>query len=267
MRTLKLSGQSATLRFHDIPGTGTPLVFIHGLGCASSCDYPHVIADQALGRRRSILVDLLGSGYSDRPECFGYRVEDHARIVVELIQSLDTEVDLFGHSMGGAVAIVAATMASRRVRHLVLAEPNLDAGGGLFSREIAAYSESDYRLYGHAQTVATASREGDPVWAGALAISCPRAVHRAATSLVEGDSVAWRELLFRLKMPRSVIFGERSLPHPDADSLSRMGIAVSIVQNAGHFMMRDNPAGLASAINKALSAGDSDDSCEQLSVV
>ena len=255
MRVLKLAGQDATLRFHDLPGSGTPLVFIHGLGCASSCDYPQVIADSALTGRRSILVDLLGSGYSDRPEHFGYRVEDHARTVVELIQSLDREVDLFGHSMGGAVAIVAATMAPREVRRLVLAEPNLDAGGGLFSREIAACSESDYLLYGHAKMVATASREGDPVWVGSLLISCPRGVHRAATSLVQGESPAWRQLLSGLQMPRSVIFGEHSLPHPDAVSLSRMGIAVSVVQHAGHFMMRDNPAGLASAINAALSAG------------
>jgi len=136
MRVLKLAGQNAMLRFLDVPGSGTPLVFIHGLGCASSCDYPQVIADPALTGRRSILVDLLGSAYSDRPERFGYRVEDHARIVVELIQSLEQEVDLFGHSMGGAVAIVAATMAPREVRRLVLAEPNLDAGGGLFSHAL-----------------------------------------------------------------------------------------------------------------------------------
>ncbi|SOE94066.1 alpha/beta hydrolase fold [Burkholderia sp. D7] len=136
MRVLKLAGHNAMLRFHDIPGSGTPLVFIHGLGCASSRDYPQVIADPALTGRRSILVDLLGSGYSDRPERFGYRVEDHARIVVELIESLEREVDLFGHSMGGTVAIVAATMAPREVRRLVLAEPNLDAGGGLFSHAL-----------------------------------------------------------------------------------------------------------------------------------
>ncbi|KLU27208.1 alpha/beta hydrolase [Caballeronia mineralivorans PML1(12)] len=259
MRVLTLSGHNAMLRFHDLPGSGTPLVFIHGLGCASSCDYPQVIADSALTGRRGILVDLLGSGYSDRPERFGYRVEDHARIVVELIQGLEREVDLFGHSMGGAVAIVAATMAPREVRRLVLAEPNLDAGGGLFSRKIAAYSESDYVLYGHAQMVATASKEGDPGWAATLAISCPRAIHRAATSLVQGVSLPWRQLLFGLKMPRSVIFGEHSLPHPDALSLPRAGIAVDIVHKAGHFMMRDNPAGLASAINAALSGDSSSD--------
>ena len=252
MRVLKLSGQDAMLRFLDVPGSGTPLVFIHGLGCASSRDYPHVIADPALTGRRCILVDLLGSGYSDRPERFGYRVEDHARIVVELIQSLEREVDLFGHSMGGAVAIVAATMAPREVRHLVLAEPNLEAGGGLFSRKIAGYSESDYVLYGHAQMVATASKEGDPGWAATLSMSCPKAIHRAATSLIQGELPAWRHLLFGLPMPRSVIFGEHSLPHPDAVSLPREGIAVDIVHNAGHFMMRDNPAALAAAINAAL---------------
>jgi pimeloyl-ACP methyl ester carboxylesterase len=260
MRVLKLVGHNAMLRFHDIPGSGTPLVFIHGLGCASSRDYPQVIADPALTGRRSILVDLLGSGYSDRPERFGYRVEDHARIVVELIESLEREVDLFGHSMGGAVAIVAATMAPREVRCLVLAEPNLDAGGGLFSRKIAAYSESDYVLYGHAQMVATATKEGDPGWAATLSISCPRAIHRAATSLVQGESQPWRQLLLGLHMPRFVIFGEHSLPHPDTVSLPREGVAVGIVQNAGHFMMRDNPAGLASAINAALSGECSGDS-------
>ena len=28
----------ATLRWHDFPGDGLPVVFIHGLGCASSYD-------------------------------------------------------------------------------------------------------------------------------------------------------------------------------------------------------------------------------------
>jgi len=36
-------------------------------------------------------------------------------------------------------------------------------------------------------------------------------------------------------------------------------VAVDIVHNAGHFTMRDNPAGLASAIDAALSTGYSSD--------
>lgn len=130
----------------------------------------------------------------------------------------------------------------------------------MFSRKIAAYSDSDYVLNGHAQMVATASKEGDPGWAATLSIPSPRAIHRAATSLVQGESQPWRQLLLGLHIPRSVIFGERSLPHPDAVSLSREGIAVRIVHNAGHFTMRDNPAALASAINAAVSDEYSSDS-------
>ncbi|MEA1103823.1 hypothetical protein U8M76_13580, partial [Klebsiella pneumoniae] len=45
----------ATLRWHDFPGDGLPVVFIHGLGCASSYDYPRIASDPALRERRKIL--------------------------------------------------------------------------------------------------------------------------------------------------------------------------------------------------------------------
>ena len=32
-----------TVRWHDLPGTGDPVVFIHGLGCAASYEYPRVV--------------------------------------------------------------------------------------------------------------------------------------------------------------------------------------------------------------------------------
>ena len=48
----------ATLRWHDFPGDGLPVVFIHGLGCASSYDYPRIASDPALRERRKILIDL-----------------------------------------------------------------------------------------------------------------------------------------------------------------------------------------------------------------
>ena len=74
MKSLVLESPEATIRFHDLAGVGTPLVFVHGLGCASSCDYPAVARDPSLASRRAILVDLLGSGFSDRPEGFDYSV-------------------------------------------------------------------------------------------------------------------------------------------------------------------------------------------------
>ena len=61
MRVFRVSSADANILYHDIPGSGAPLVFIHGLGCASSSDYPSVVSDAMLTGRRSILVDLLGS--------------------------------------------------------------------------------------------------------------------------------------------------------------------------------------------------------------
>jgi pimeloyl-ACP methyl ester carboxylesterase len=60
---------------------GTPLIFLHGLGCASSFEYPHVALADPLAENHCFLVDFFGSGYSDRPKGFGYRVEDHAQII------------------------------------------------------------------------------------------------------------------------------------------------------------------------------------------
>ena len=45
-----------------------------GLGCAGSFDYPQVATQEALKKHRCILIDLLGSGYIDKPDNFGYTV-------------------------------------------------------------------------------------------------------------------------------------------------------------------------------------------------
>ncbi|MEI8632705.1 hypothetical protein P4S72_13375 [Vibrio sp. PP-XX7] len=40
MKEYRLEKRNAILRYHDLPGEGTPIIFIHGLGCAASFDYP-----------------------------------------------------------------------------------------------------------------------------------------------------------------------------------------------------------------------------------
>ncbi len=256
MKSLRLGSPRATARFHDLPGRGAPLVFVHGLGCASSCDYPAVARDPALAARRAILVDLLGSGFSDRPEGFEYTVAAHARVVVELLDALGVATcDLYGHSMGGAVAIVAARMGPGRVQHLVLSEPNLEPGGGVFSRGIAGQTEDGYVASGHLEAIREAARTGNDIWAGSMAATAPIAAHRAAVSLVADSSPSWRRQLLDLEMPRTVLFGARSLPDPDAEALAAAGIGVAIVPEAGHSMAWENPAGLARALATACAAG------------
>jgi pimeloyl-ACP methyl ester carboxylesterase len=200
-----------------------------------------------------LLVDLLGSGFSDHPADFGYTVDAHARTVAELARHLSLDaIDLFGHSMGGSIAIVAAGLLDDRVRHLVLAEPNFEPGGGIFSRRIAAATEDDYVAHGHDDIVRSSRAEGLGIWAASLSISSPQGVHRAATSLVVGSSPTWRAQLLTLTMPRTVIFGEASLPDADAERLPHEGVRVAIVRDAGHLMAWENPAGVALALRRAL---------------
>ena len=255
MRTLRLSN-GFDIRLHDLAGKGPALVFIHGLGCASSCDYIAVARAAALRERRALLVDLVGYGFSGKPQAFSYGVEAHAAVVMELLDQLEIgTADLFGHSMGGAVAIAVAACRPERLRSLILSEPNLDPGGGFFSRAIASQSERDYVERGHAADIHEAIASGQHAWASSMTVASPLAVHRDAASLVRGTAPSWRSALLGLAgLPRTVIFGARSLPDNDHEQFPNHDIAVGVVPDAGHSMATDNPGGLATAIAGACHA-------------
>jgi pimeloyl-ACP methyl ester carboxylesterase len=241
--------------YHDIPGGGTPIVIVHGLGCASSCDYPAVVSQPSLAGRRVLMVDLLGSGFSERPRNFDYSIGSHAGVVAHLVSgTLSGPINIFGHSMGGAVAIALTMRLGSKVRSIALGEPNLDPGGGTFSRQIASMTENDYVTHGHKAIADHARASGNVIWSNSLARSAAFAVHREATSLIAGCAPTWREMLYAMTAKKTVIFGARSIPSADFECLPRHGCAVDVVADAGHSMAWDNPFGLAAALDRAFHA-------------
>ena len=58
MKEYLIPGTEHILRYHDLPGKEMPILFLHGLGCAGSFDYPEVAALDPLRNHRRILVDL-----------------------------------------------------------------------------------------------------------------------------------------------------------------------------------------------------------------
>lgn len=252
MQVFTCPDSRTALRFHDLPGTGQPLLFIHGLGCAASCDYPQIAAHPALAIRRRILPDLLGFGFSDAPDN-ALDTTQHAEAIAALVSHLGLKsFDLYGHSMGGAVAIEVARLLPQQVAHLVLSEPNLDAGGGIFSRAVAEYSETDYVAHGHARIVLDAQSSGNGIWAASMRHATPQAMHRAATALITGVHPSWRDTLLQLPMSRTVIFGEHSLPDPDVDRLQSEGINTRILPGVGHSMAWEDPQALAAMLAASL---------------
>ena len=235
-------------------GHKAPIAFIHGLGCASTLDYAAVAASPALAGRRRVLVDLMGFGASDRPERFDYTVEGHARCLDGLLERLGPrQMVLYGHSMGGAVALSLARRNPDRIAGMILAEANLDPGGGASSREIAGQEVSTFVERGHADLHAVASAEGNP-WANTVRLASPAAMHASAKSLVKGTDPSWREILYGLDCPRYYLFGAASLPDPDLDELPRHGVQTGVIPGAGNNMAWENPAGLADGIARCLEA-------------
>jgi pimeloyl-ACP methyl ester carboxylesterase len=67
MRAHLVADAGGFLRFLEIPGDEPPIVWLHGLLCASTAELAPVAVRQPLASRRSLLIDFLGYGFSDRP--------------------------------------------------------------------------------------------------------------------------------------------------------------------------------------------------------
>ena len=249
MREHLLSSPAAYVRWIDLAGELPARVYVHGLGSSAASDWPHIATHPALTGHRSLLVDLLGYGYSDRPRDFSYSMEAQAAVLAELLDAEGlSAVELLGHSMGGAVAIALAAARPDLVSRLVVSEPNLFPGGGFASSPVAAQDEAAFVEHGYAEYLAAARGS---VYAASVRIADPIALHRSATAMVAGTDPAWGDLLARFKGPRAFLVGTRNLPYPEADLMATAGVPVIEVPDSGHSMSDDNPDGYARAIAEA----------------
>ena len=103
-------------------GKGQPLVFIHGYLGSSWLFEAQV--DHFSKKYRTIAVDHLGHGKSDKPESEEYSLKDLAQYLEETLSKIigDEKIVLIGHSMGGMIAQVYATTPelAKRLKGLVL---------------------------------------------------------------------------------------------------------------------------------------------------
>ncbi len=254
MKEYMVNKMGSVIRYHDLPGEDMPILFIHGLGCAGTFDYPEVAAQGPLDSHRRILVDLLGAGYSDKPDDFGYTVEDHVQYLLEFINYLDLDsFILFGHSLGGAIAISLADKCRNRLHQIILSESNLDKSEeGSISKYIAGFEMKDFIDYGFRKLINDSRNDGNRIWSASMSVWLPKAAYLMSKSAAEGGSPSWRDILYSLECPRTFIFGEKSLPDPDECTLRERGIQIEIVKHAGHSMAWENPEGLAIAISHGI---------------
>ncbi|MGW3322937.1 alpha/beta fold hydrolase [Streptomyces virginiae] len=253
MRNAVVTPEGDRIRWVELAGEEPARVYVHGLGSTSPAYFAASATHPLLARRRSLLVDLLGHGHSDRPEEFDYTLEAHADALAAALTEAEVEgAELIAHSMGGAVAIVLADRHPHLVSKLVLVDANLDPQRTVpvmpGSSGIASYTEEEFLAGGWAEV---RDRVGAHWWS-TMRLTGRTALYRTAVHLAAGTRPTMRELLLESRIPRTYLLPEADGPLPGADALEASGVAVVSVPDCGHNIMLDNPEGFARATAEAL---------------
>jgi pimeloyl-ACP methyl ester carboxylesterase len=103
-------------------GDGPVVILVHGSGPGVTAYANWRLVIPALAERfRVIAPDMVGFGYTERPDDARYGVQTWADQVVGLMDSLDiAQASIVGNSFGGAIALRIATQRPERVNRLVL---------------------------------------------------------------------------------------------------------------------------------------------------
>ena len=111
---------SSAGRMHYIDeGSGTPILFCHGNPTWSFL-YRDIVR-RLRDRFRCVAVDYLGFGLSERPEGYGYTIDEHVRTTGELVDHLGLDgFIVMGQDWGGPISTAVATARADRVSGVVL---------------------------------------------------------------------------------------------------------------------------------------------------
>lgn len=107
-------------RMHYVDeGDGPPILFCHGNPTWSFL-YRNIIV-ALRDQFRCVAPDYLGFGLSERPAGFGYKIDEHAQVVGELVDHLGLDGYLtMGQDWGGPISMAVAVERAARVRGVVL---------------------------------------------------------------------------------------------------------------------------------------------------
>lgn len=232
------------MRWVELPGAEPAHVFVHGLGASAAPYFTPAATHPALAGRRTLMVDLLGFGVSDRPVDFDYTMEAHADALAAVLDGAGVEgAEVVAHSMGGTVAVLLAVRHPRLVSSLVLVDANLDPVQNSRSG-IASYTDEEFLAEGWVRTL---ERVG-PHWAATMRLAGREALYRTTVHLTRADV---RGDLLGLTIPRTFLYPYADGEPAGADGLRAGGVRVVPVADCGHNIMLDNVAGFVEAVASA----------------
>lgn len=254
MREYLVKDIGCYLRYIDFPGEEIAVIYIHGNGSSGSFSMPEVPRMEGLEKHRGLVVDLLGCGYSDKPQNQPYTVRFHAKYLKQFLDDLGLkEFVIYGHSLGGAVAIeLAALCDPNKMKGVIIAEGNMvpssrNKASGTYI--LGSCSEEEFpKVYD------SYVRGRKSSWEITCSTWLPQALHRIDADAVVGGNADWRGMFMGLKTKKYFVISERAgqVSKDNAEFFKENDVPVLFIENCGHAMSDENPVRLAQVINECL---------------
>jgi len=246
-------GNPPTLAYASF-GSGPTVVFVHGLG--SRPGHWLRVARWTAEHHQVVLVDLPGHGAS--PMARSLTVRSAGWALANALEHVSNDpVILVGHSIGGLVAAEAALQNPGRVRGLVLVEtalrPQVDDEERMgiedaMDRDFDGFVRAIYRSFGHD------SAQGAMLAADAADMDA--GVMRTWIDLALQADIS--KDMDRLQVPVLAVLSDRSWPGDEPWDVTARALGYEQlhdlkpvrIENAGHFVMLDDPSTVARAIER-----------------
>ena len=207
------------------------------------------------GRFTAHLFDFRGCGLSDRPRD-GHDLEGYFSDLRAVLASIEAPVTLVGHSMGGKLALFAASYRPANLSHLVLVAPG-SARASRPSEKHRALALAAYGTRAGIERFQLAAMARHPERA-----SMERIIDDALIAQWEhwigwydrGRAVDFAERLNEIDVPTLVVAGAKDpLAQPArlrADTQTIAGAVFVQLRHAGHNLPVEMPAEVASAVSQ-----------------
>lgn len=258
-RSATVDGHRIAYRAWGKPGDAV-VVLVHG-GAAHAGWWDHVAPHLAVDRR-VLAVDLSGHGDSDRRTTYTLEAWADEVLAVARAES-DAAPIVFGHSMGGFVALTAARMHGEALRGVAA----IDSPVQEMSSEAKAWAASDRHLQGNKvyPDRATILSRFRTLPEDGSSLSYVRDHLAQGSIMAVDDGWTWKfdpriflrsmmqpEELARAACAVALIRGERGMASTDITDVvaERLGgqVPVTVIPDAGHHIMLDQPIALIAVL-------------------
>ena len=248
-----------TIHYRRAGGCKPPLVLLHGLTGNGACWVPLA---RSLGDEYDVVMpDARGHGKSSTP-LYGYRYEDHARDVIELIRELGLSAPiLLGHSMGGMTAAVVASLAAEVVRGVILVDPTFlspqrqrevcDSDVIEQHRRLLSQDSCDVSAQLRLQHARRSSEIVD------LITSARLQTRLSAFDVLTPPNPEYHQLVTSIDVPILFVIGDAGVvSFETAKELQSLNshVRIELIQDAGHGVQYDQPERFEAVVRAFLSS-------------